>query len=360
MSNDSDTVPSFKETPSFQGPSSLNIALLGTGLFGRSLASHISSYAPQHSLTVASRSSSTTPAEAASSADIVILAVPAAAHASVLHSIAANLRPRTIVVDVSNFSLRVLPHRKKSESPAVKLARDVPEGVRVVKAFNTLSAQLLSSRAAKDSPVPFAADENAVSETAAFISSLGFSPRHFGPLATAASELEALPHTLFPSLRGPVILSMIVWAWWILYSLFSSYIIHGSDGEPSRPWEKAPLSVLMASTAETAMTLFAVTFLAGPLARLVQLARGSVSKPFGKLFSKWLDARKELGLVAFVFVSAHGIAGAISKSHLDDGWQGSLYFVFGIVYVGLTLWACGVSLFLCYPAKHSICAPELV
>lgn len=342
MSNDSDTNPSsLKETPSFSGPSSLNIALLGTGLFGRSLASYISTHAPQHSLIVASRSSSTTPAAAASSADVVILAVPAAAHASVLHSIAASLQPTTILVDVSNFPLRVLPHRQKTESPAVKLARDVPDGVRVVKAFNTLSAQLLSSRAAKDTPVPFAADENAVSDTAAFISSLGFSPRHYGPLSTAASELEALPHAMFPSLHGPVILAMIVWAWWMLYSLLTSYVIHGSRGEPSRPWDKAPLSVLMASTAETAMTLFAVTFLAGPLARLVQLARGSVSKPFGKLFSMWLDARKELGLVAFAFVSAHGIAGAIGASHLEDGWKGQLYFVFGIVYVYLAFLACG-------------------
>lgn len=87
----------------------------------------------------------------------------------------------------------------------------------------------------------------------------------------------------------------------------------------------------MASTGETAMTLFALTFLAGPLALIAQVARGNASAPFSKLFGHWLDMRKELGIVAFFFMAAHGIAGAVSASHLDDGWKGSAYFVAGII-----------------------------
>lgn len=88
------------------------------------------------------------------------------------------------------------------------------------------------------------------------------------------------------------------------------------------------------------MTLFALTFLAGPLALIAQVIRGSASKPFGRFFGHWLGMRKELGMVAFVFMAAHGIAGAISASHLDDGWKGGAYFVAGIVsFVGFSVLA---------------------
>lgn len=124
------------------------------------------------------------------------------------------------------------------------------------------------------------------------------------------------------------------------YSTLSTYVIHGGRGTPSRPWSKYPLSSFMASTGETAITLFALTFLAGPLALIAQVARGNASKPFGKFFGSWLAMRKELGMVAFVFMAAHGIAGAISASHLDDGWKGQAYFVAGIVsFVGFSVLA---------------------
>lgn len=331
MSNESDASTDIKLSPSSSHATGRNVTILGTGLFGRAIASHITSYAPQHAVTVASRSTSVTPASAVASADIIILAVPSSAQESVIEAIRPALRPDVIIFDVSNHPLRVLRTGQRMASPAVTLARKVPDGVRVVKAFNTLSPQLLWSRAALAARVPFAADDNAISDAREFIASLGFTPRHLGSLSSAAPDIEAIPHAMFPSLKGTVILSAIVWAWWILYSILSTYVIHGSRGEPSRPWDKAPLSILMASTGEAAMTLFAVTFLAGPAARFAQLVRGNVSKPFAKWFSSWLNARKELGLAAFVFVSAHGIAGAISASHLDDGWKGQLYFVFGIL-----------------------------
>lgn len=124
------------------------------------------------------------------------------------------------------------------------------------------------------------------------------------------------------------------------YSTLSSYVIHGSRGEPSRPLSKYPLSAFMASTGETAITLFALTFLAGPLALIAQVIRGNASAPFGRFFGHWLGMRKELGMVAFVFMAAHGISGAVSASHLDDGWKGGAYFVAGIIsFVGFSVLA---------------------
>lgn len=337
MSNESDTSPQMKVATSFSNLESQNVVILGKGLYGRALATHITTHAPQHYVTVVSRSTETTPADATASADIVILAVPASAFGTVLREIRSSLQPGVLVIDVSNQPLRSFSTKLRKESPALALARDVPQGVHVVKAFNTLSPQLLATPAALESRVPYASDENAAPAASAFISSLGFKPRHQGSLASAATEIEAIPHTLFPSWKGPVILSAVVWTWWILYSIMASYVIHGRKGKPSREWRKAPLGVFMSTTGETAMTMFAVTFLAGPLARLVQFARGSVSKPFPRWFTNWLDARKELGLAAFFFAVAHGIAGAISEAHLDDDseWKESAYFTLGIMYVFL-------------------------
>lgn len=334
MSNESDTSVQLKVATSFSSLESKNVAIIGTGLFGRALASHLSTNAPQHNVTVASRSTATRPADAVTTADLVIMAVPSSAYEAVLQTIAPALQPGALVFDVSNQPLRTLSTSLRTESSALSLARIVPREVKVVKAFNTLSPQLLMSPSALDSRVPFAADEDVAPSVAAFISSLGFKPRHQGPLSEAATKIEAIPHQLFPSWKGPVILSAIVWAWWILYAILANFVIHGSRGKPSRVWSKAPLEILMATTGETAMTLFAVTFLAGPLARLSQLARGSVSKPFPRWFTEWLDARKELGLAAFYFVSAHGITGAIMRSHLDPDnptWKEYMYFAFGIM-----------------------------
>ncbi len=40
----------------------------------------------------------------------------------------------------------------------------------------------------------------------------------------------------------------------------------------------------MSATANASMTLFALTFLPGTVAGIIQLVRGSASKPFGSLF----------------------------------------------------------------------------
>ena len=65
----------------------------------------------------------------------------------------------------------------------------------------------------------------------------------------------------------------------------------------------------MASTGETFMTLFAITYLGGAAATLEELPRGASVKVFTGLMPKWLDARKELGVAAFAFASAYGICG---------------------------------------------------
>lgn len=312
------------------------VTLLGTGLFGRALASHIRSHAPTITLIVSSRSTTLKPPAAIENADVVILAVPVLAYQQVLDSISPGIKPGCILVDVSNRPLKIGSSHSFSESSAYSLQKMAPAGVHVVKAFNTISAQQLQSMPRAGGSrvsVPYTADEgHATRQMELFIADIGFSPRHWGGLSTGAPALEALPHALFPSYKNPILISIILFAWWVLYLTLTSYVIHTpAKGAPSRPWSKSPWSFLISTTGETCMTLLALTFLAGPVARLLQLKRGSTSEPFGRFMTGWLDMRKELGMVAFVYLLPHIIGGTVTGSHATDGWKGPLYLIFGIM-----------------------------
>lgn len=385
------------------------IAVLGTGLYGRALVTRLVS-TRRYEVAHGSRNpdaQQVTRQEAVRDASIVFLAVPVSAHADVVAAVHDDFKKGVVVVDISNHPL-TSKFRGQTVSNAEALQKLVPPGIHVVKAFNNLASYDLDAGGtgtgvSKRMPVVHIAgdEESAVMRMSTAVSAMGMIPVAHGPLSSAR-ELEALPHRLFPTWRFPAIVSIVVFAWWLLYvsslfsfctfgwplgiefdhmfqhlyarvyvliprvskgpdihffscflcstdifvivlpsySLLSTYVIHGRRGEPSRPMSKYPLSSFMASTGETAITLFALTFLAGPLALIAQVVRGDVSKPFGKFFGLWLGIRKELGMVAFAFMAAHGIAGAVSASHLEDGWKGQAYFVAGIVsFVGFSVLA---------------------
>lgn len=305
-----------------------NITIIGRGHFGSALA-HYLQEKTLTSVTVASRSTEVKPSEAVRNADIIILAIPAYAYHTTVSEILPNIRDGVTVIDSSNTPLSILPKRTASSVHTVR--KMLPESVHVAKALNTISAIRLTELTEVESytrsiMIPFASDEGAEKTVRSLISNMGFTPSYKGDLEFAEA-IEAVPHTFFPAFKSTMILATIIWAWWILYSTLATYVIHGGRGTPSRPWDKYPLSMFMATTGETAQTLFAITFLAGPVATIFK----SIGRPLGKTLIQWLDKRKQLGLAAFVFLSAHGIAGAISASHLDDGWKGQIYFVFGIL-----------------------------
>lgn len=114
------------------------------------------------------------------------------------------------------------------------------------------------------------------------------------------------------------------------YCVACTYVLYTPDGRPLRRWENFSLSTFTASTGQTSMTLFALTFLAGPVALCVQVIRGSIAKPFGRCFGAWMGMRKELGMVAFVFAAAHCLAGTIHASKESAGWKGAAMPITGI------------------------------
>lgn len=309
------------------------IAILGTGLYGRTLAKRMMAY-PGLNVVVGSRSpcegKSVSFENAVSEASIVFLAIPASAHEDVMEKISPHLRRGTVLVDVSNSYRRAKGALAGSNAETLaKLSGEFP----VLKAFNTVSAyELDAGHMSKTTSVVHIAgdDYEAVSELSRVARTMGMIPIHAGGLSEAG-DLEDMPHRIFPRWRFAVILSAAVLLFWWVYRTIATYVVHGSRGEPSLPWRKYPLIIFESATAEACITLFALSLC--PIASFVQLFRGSSSKPFGRALGGWLSMRKEVGICAFWLACCHGIAGAVTKSHLneDSGYKEQLYFVFGII-----------------------------
>ncbi len=134
-----------------------------------------------------------TPREAAAVSDIIVLAVPYTAFATVAAEI-APVADGKIVIDPSNpikpdYSGLAL----SDSSGAEELALLLPNS-KVVKAFNTLFAGNTANPEALGFQLDslFATDDEAAKDAVCGLSaSIGFRPIHIGPL-TASRELEAM------------------------------------------------------------------------------------------------------------------------------------------------------------------------
>ena len=121
--------------------------------------------------------------------DIVILAVPYASAAAVVSQYGDALQGK-VIVDITNpvtpdFKGFVTP---EGSSGAQEIAKAAPAGAHVVKAFNTLFANVLKVGSAEGRPLDvFIAgdDAQAKAHVSKFIESLGLHPMDAGPLPMA-------------------------------------------------------------------------------------------------------------------------------------------------------------------------------
>ena len=134
---------------------------------------------------------------AAPAGEIVVLAVPYASAAAVVREYGDALDGK-VIVDITNpitpdFTGFVTP---EGSSGAQEIAKAVPAGAHVVKAFNTLFANVLATGTAEGRPLDvFIAgdDAHAKARVSAFIESLGLRPMDAGQLPMArALENAAL------------------------------------------------------------------------------------------------------------------------------------------------------------------------
>jgi 8-hydroxy-5-deazaflavin:NADPH oxidoreductase len=138
--------------------------------------------------------------------DIVILAVLYGSAASVVDEFGDALRGK-VIVDITN---PVAPDgagfvTPEGSSGAQEIAKSAPADAHVVKAFNTLFANVLAAGSAEGRPVDvFIAgdDAQAKSDVSTFIESLGLRPLDAGPLPMARTlehagllEISLLNHT---------------------------------------------------------------------------------------------------------------------------------------------------------------------
>jgi hypothetical protein len=183
----------------------MKIAVIGTGNVGSALGSSFSRAG--HRVTFAARDAektlsvatgagarAATAAEAAASADVVLLAVPYAAIADVAAEIVPVIAGK-VVVDATNPLKPDYSGLATAGGPsaAERLAGLLP-GARVVKAFNTLFATNQADPSGQGTTLDalFATDdETAAAAVAELAGSIGFRPVRVGPLA-AAQELEGL------------------------------------------------------------------------------------------------------------------------------------------------------------------------
>jgi len=174
----------------------MKVGIIGTGNVGRALAAGL--VRGKHQVTFGSRNPSRVERvegvdvgsrkEAATWAEVVILAVPFSAIHDTVQAIGPNALNRKVLVDATNaigpsYDLAV----GHTTSGAEELAKLVP-GARVVKAFNTVFAPLMSAGTVRGEPValPVAGDDPAAKEAVIQLGrDLGFDPVDAGPLKNA-------------------------------------------------------------------------------------------------------------------------------------------------------------------------------
>lgn len=319
------------------------IAVLGTGRYGSALTKRL--VASGYRVRLGSR----TPSDgqyhltaAVESASIVFLCVPLFAHESILSSLSPILKPDTILVDVSNHELHC-PPSPGDISIAEHLATIVPHGVIVAKALNTLPAHTLERDpllTVVPPPARIACDDaHAAMRLGDVFRTCLLTPMTVGPLVRAR-HLEVQAHRQFPSWHISMYMAFFIFVFWLIYYSLYRYVAlvppsNGEDGMSPTPIKadasELPMKMLVHVMAETAMTLFSITFIAGPIAKIIDLVRHqNGSKPLWPWLSTWLNMRKELGLIAFSFSVPHSLAGLTVPGAIQK-LDANFFYAFGIL-----------------------------
>ena len=293
---------------------SSTIAVIGSGNFGLALSKEIAksglsvcigSRNPTEQHEMAKNVSIST---AFKSCNIIIMAIPFEFISTMPLD---KLSKGQILVDCSN---RSNPCGDGDKSHAEILESLVPKGVRVVKAFNTLSAYCLEKSEKKD--IPVASDDLiAKKNVCTMIEAMGYRAIDNGMLK-ASRQLENIPLILFQNWHGPLLISTLVWFLLYFFQFWRSYMC--SDNVIGWYPEKTIhgkiynllTNMLMKDIIKTcdghALNILAACYLPGVLAAYVQLFRGTKYTKFPKWLNSWMIMRKKFGLLMLLSASIHG------------------------------------------------------
>ncbi|XP_072329198.1 metalloreductase STEAP3-like isoform X2 [Scyliorhinus torazame] len=340
----------------------IDVGILGTGDFARSLASRLVSSG--YGVIIGSRHPKRAAAlfptvnevigqrEAIGKVNIVFVAVYRE-HYSTLSELRDVLTGK-ILVDVSN-NLQVNVYE---ESNAEHLASLFPECT-VVKAFNVISAWALQFGARDgDKQVLICSDSReARCIVAQMAQNMGFIPVDLGSLSSA-KEIENLPLRLFPSWKIPMLLALALFVFFYIYNFLRS-VIHPYVMKRQNTFYKIPIDLVNVTLPCVAFVMLSLVYLPGVLAAIFQLRSGTKYKRFPRWLDQWLQQRKQLGLLSFFCAALHAVyslclpmrrsarykllneAFTQFKHNKDDAWveeevwRMEIYLFFGILAIGM-------------------------
>merc|ERR1711884_81167 len=295
-----------------------HVAIIGSGDFGRALASRmvqrdipviIGSRNPNRNRTLVEKIGAklVTTEEAIRSSNIIVMAVPK----NFYERQPLHLLEGKTVVDVSN---RNSVYRKdESISQAEYLQTLLPRSA-VIKAFNVLSAYALESGGLQGSKeVLYSGDvHSAKEEVNGLIRSMGFVPVDRGSLRNAR-DIEDIPVQRFPLWKRPLIVSLILFFIFFLLAFSKFQICWTWSWDAGKDWnnwhwgrfETIPTTTINSTLAVHALNLLALCYLPGCIAAWIQIFRGTKYSRFPNWLDTWLKMRKQLGLLMLLSASMH-------------------------------------------------------
>ncbi|CAL8372272.1 unnamed protein product [Arctogadus glacialis] len=289
------------------------VGVLGSGDFSRSLCTRL--LASGHRALVGSRDPSRLPRglfpegtelgsqmEAALGAERVVFVALFPEHYPSLVGLREALAGK-VLVDVSNADRL---GRGAGGSNAHRLARLFPQS-HVVKGFNGVSAWSLQTGAHDGSRQVLICGDGPDSKAGVvqLAHRMGFSPLDMGCLG-AAGALEEAPLRAFPSWRGPVLTTLLLFLF--LYGYGSmKYVLFPYLAFGQNHFYQLPLETVNQTLPAVAMVTLALVYLPGLLAAGLQLSRGTKYRRFPSWLDCWLGSRKQLGLLSFLCAGLHGI-----------------------------------------------------
>ena len=288
-----------------------SVGIIGYGNYGKALASRLKAVGADFLIGTRSvhtwradgieESQFVTYKEAAAKSDIIILAIPAFVYDEVAPQFADIVAGKT-VVDISNAD-------KISDGCHAERLADLLPGCHIVKAFNTISAWSMQNDIYGASRNVFVCgdDIRARKTVMQLAQEMGFSPVEQGRLK-AASLLEKKPLQLFPEWRTAFWITLAMLIFQIIY-LHGRYLAFTSD--PSKLINSIFLKYPNRITGWMVLWLLGVVFLAGCIAAILQLIRGTKYSTFPNWLDAWMKARKQLGLFALLFVGMHACLSCI-------------------------------------------------
>ncbi|XP_069053325.1 metalloreductase STEAP3 isoform X1 [Lepisosteus oculatus] len=291
-------------------PGGLTVGILGSGDFSRSLALRLVSSG--HRVVVGSRhpkrhaglfpaaAEVTTQQDAAGRADVVFVAA-FREHYATLCGLKEALAGK-VLVDVSNNAELNLHQQSNAEH----LAELFPECT-VVKGFNVLSAWALQSGPKDGSKqVLLCGDSGEAKSTVAHLArAMGFIPVDMGSLPSAR-EIENIPLRLFPSWKSPVLCALGLFSFFYAYN-FVRGVIHPYVTKGQNSFYKIPVEMVNVSLPCVAYVMLSLVYLPGVLAAFLQLRHGTKYRRFPDWLDRWLQQRKQIGLLSFLCAALHAV-----------------------------------------------------